>query len=70
MPRYLVRVEVPATWVVEVHAEDEDEASIAVREIVGDVAGTPGTGELVDEFGTLVIDWGEADWTLPEEVQE
>lgn len=61
MARFLVRVEVPATWTIEVEAEDEDGAGVAVRELVGGVAGTP---------GGLVVDWAEADWTLPEEVEE
>jgi len=57
MTRYLVRIEAPATWTVEIHAEDEDEANIAARELVGGEAGSP---------GPAVVDWAEADWTLDE----
>jgi hypothetical protein len=57
MARYLVRIDAPATWVVEVHAEDEDAADIAARELVGSVAGNP---------GGLVVDWDEANWSMEE----
>ena len=57
MARYLVRVEVPATWTIEIQAEDEDAANIAARELVGGEAGSP---------GPAVVDWSEAEWTLDE----
>lgn len=57
MARYLVCINAPATWTVEIHAEDEDAANIAARELVGGVAGSP---------GPAVVDWEEADWTLDE----
>ena len=42
---------------VEVHAEDEDAADIAARELVGSVAGNP---------GGVVVDWDEAEWSMEE----
>lgn len=62
MKRYLVRVEAPATWTVEVHAEDEDAATIGAGELVESAAGTPGG----NEAARFVIDWGEVNFTLDE----
>ena len=57
MTRYLVRIDAPATWTIEIHAEDEDEANTKLRELVWAEAGSP---------GPAVVDWAEADWTLDE----
>ena len=65
MTRYLVRVEVPATWTIEIHAEDEDAANIAARELLGEVVNHP-SGLVVGSPGGPVIDWTEGEWTLEE----
>ena len=59
MARYLVRIEAPATWTIEIHAEDEDEANTKLRELVGDSMGA-------GEQPVWVVDWDEVDWTLDE----
>lgn len=61
MARFTVRIDVPATWNIEVEAEDEEVVDIKVRELVGTLAGNP---------GGLVVDWDEAEWSMDEEVNE
>jgi hypothetical protein len=55
--RYLVRIDAPATWTIEVHAEDEEEADIATREALGVLVGTP---------SGLEIDLDAAEWSMEE----
>ena len=61
MPRFTVRIDVPATWTIEVEAEDEEVVDIKMRELVGTIAGNP---------GGLVVDWDEAEWSMDEGVDE
>ncbi len=60
MPRFTVRIEAPATWTVEVEAEDEEEVDIKMQKLVGSVAGNP---------SGLVVDWDEAEWSMDEGVE-
>jgi hypothetical protein len=60
MPRFTVRIEAPATWTVEVEAEDEEEVDIKMQKLVESVAGNP---------SGLVVDWDEAEWSMDEGVE-
>jgi len=60
MTRFTVRIDAPATWTVEVEAEDEEEVDIKMRELVGSFAGNP---------SGLVVDWDEAEWSMDEGVE-
>lgn len=61
MAKFTIRIEAPATWVVEVEAEDEEEADIAVRELLGDAINNkkPMAWE---------IDFGASEWSMDEGV--
>jgi hypothetical protein len=59
MPIFKVRIDAPATWFVEIEAEDEDEADVKTRELLGDST-APG------HLPTWEVDLGEAEWSFDE----
>jgi len=62
MATFTVRIDAPATWYVEIEAEDEDEADVKTRELLGDST-APG------HLPNWEVDLGEAEWSFDEGVE-
>ncbi len=59
MATFRVRIDAPATWFVEIEAEDEDEADVKTRELLGDSTAP-------EHLPNWEVDLGEAEWSFDE----